>query len=170
MKNLLLVVLLLVSTSVAAFEESQIYIDLHVTSWHNQENFYTEVPVYYRAHPMYHNEPKTQTIATPFNSNNGGIGIRGELEDWLDVGFGFYKNSFYKTSVYGGIEIHTSRKRFVSLGLTLMAVSGYMDTPTPTPVIVMPVINLGIPEIGMRVGYMPFGEVPFATMSFYVGF
>ncbi len=147
------------SSGALAFDVSddpKVFIDLHVTSVHSQANYYLDVG--------------DRTEETPFNKNNGGIGLRYQVEDFLDVTAGFYKNSFYNTSVYLGGEIHSSRKSFVSVGLAAALITGYIGTPTSTPVIALPIVQIGVPQVGIRVGYMPFGIARFATFSLYVGF
>jgi hypothetical protein len=127
-------------------------VDFNVASVHSQENYYID------------------GAATPFNEDNQGLGIRYGLTDHVDVMAGFYDNSFHKTSVYAGVEWHTSREYLVSVGVAVAAVTGYSGTPTETPLIFLPVVQLGQPEIGMRFGHMPVGEVKFTTFQLYLGF
>ena len=165
MKSILPIALLLMSSNVLAFDVSdtpKVFIDLHVTSFHAQDNWYlTEEDQY----------GENTTTEIPFNENNGGIGIRWEVESFLDTSIGFFKNSFDKTTFYLGGEIHTPRQYLISVGFVAALVTGYSgNIPTPTPIMAMPIMQIGVPQIGVRLGYMPFGQVRFGTLSFYVGF
>jgi len=154
--------LLLVSVNALAdtSNKTTMFVDLHMTSFHSQENYYED----------YETDEGTKTTTIPFNEENFGIGVRYQLEDFLDVSVGFFKNSFYNTSVYLGGEVYTSRQRLISIGLAVGLVSGYRGTTIDTPVMVMPIMQVGVPEIGVRIGVVPFGVVPFATVSLYAGF
>ena len=165
MKKLLIIAVLLTSTNATAFDVSdnpKVFIDLHVTSFHSQDNWYL-IEQY---------QDGTETITEiPFNENNIGIGVRWQIEEFLDTSIGFFKNSFHNTSFYVGGEIHTPRDYFVSVGFTVALVTGYTgQIPTETPIIAMPIVQIGVPKFGVRIGYKPFGIVKFGTLSFYVGF
>ena len=135
-------------------DEPKVFLDINIASKHSQELYWLEGDV----------------DGTPFNEDNAGLGIRYELTEVLDVSVGFYDNSFYNTSVYAGMELHTPRKHWVSVGVAMAAVSGYAGTPTATPLIFLPVVQLGPPQMGARFGHMPIGEVKFTTFQLYVGF
>lgn len=167
MNKLLITTLLLASSNAMAFNVSdtpKVFIDLHVTSFHAQDNWHKPEPA-----PWDPN--KTMTTEVPFNENNSGIGIRWQIENFLDTSIGFFKNSYDNTTVYVGGEIHTPRTYFVSVGLMAAFVTGYTgNIPTPTPILALPIMQIGVPQFGIRVGYMPLGKVKFGTLSFYVGF
>lgn len=159
--KLFIAAIIIFSTSVwynqaKAFEVSnnpEYFVDFNIASFHDQDQWYDD---------------KGQ--AHDFNEDNMGIGLRKPLTEHIDVSVGFYDNSFHKTSVYTGLEWHTKRTRLVSLGIAAALVSGYTDTPTPTILMFLPVVQLGPPQIGVRVGYMPLGKAKFSTMQFYLGF
>jgi hypothetical protein len=157
------------------------FIDFNVASFHNQEFFYTEETKTGVNRPFmldsnggfyygYEEYTYTETVATPFNEDNFGIGVRYQAYENLDLSVGFYDNSFYKTSVYAGIEVHTKRDRWISVGAALALVSGYSGTPTESVMIFLPIVQIGPPQIGARIGYMPVGETKFGTLQFYLGF
>lgn len=177
MRTIIISGLLLLAGNAHAFnvsDDPKWFIDFNVASFHNQDLFYTEeTKTGYINNPYLGIEGEytyTETVATPFNEDNFGIGIRREVHENLDISVGFYDNSFYKTSVYAGIEVHTKRDRWISVGAALALVSGYSGTPTETIMFVLPMVQIGPPQMGARIGYMPFGEVKFGTVQFYLGF
>ena len=156
---------LLTSTNATAFDISdkpKVFIDLHVTSFHSQDNWYKVGKVVGHPHA-------TTTTEVPYNENNAGIGLRWPTAEFLDTSVGVFKNSYNNTTVYLGGELHTSRDYFVSVGVMAAFVTGYSGN-IPTPIIGLLLLQIGVPQFGVRVGYMPIGEVKFGTMSFYVGF
>jgi hypothetical protein len=180
MRTIIIAGLAALSLNAQAFSVSdkpKWFIDFNVASFHNQEFFYTEEErtvtsynPYLNPNDPYQTYTYTEVVETPFNEDNFGLGVRYEAHENLDVSVGFYDNSFYNTSVYAGVEVHTKRERWISVGASLALVSGYSGTPTETIMFVLPMVQIGPPQIGARIGYMPFGEVKFGTMQFYVGF
>lgn len=151
-------------------DKPTVFLDFNIASKHSQDHYYVEEPVYYQAHPMYDHLPDTHMVKYQFNEDNAGLGIRYQVHENIDISLGFYDNSYHKTSVYVGAEAHTSRKRLISIGIALATVSGYSDTPTETPLLLLPVVQIGPPQIGARIGYIPFGEIKFTTFQMYLGF
>ena len=177
MRTIIIIALLAISQTSFAFnvkDHPKWFFDFNVASYHNQDLFYTEETFERSYMSPYRVEPikytVTEIVETPFNENNFGIGIRYEVRPNIDLSVGFYDNSFYKTSIYAGAEFHTLRSRWISIGVAFGLVSGYQGTPTPSTFLVLPVVQLGPPQMGVRLGYMPVGEVKFGTMQFYLGF
>lgn len=63
------------------------------------------------------------------NENNLGLGAEYALDENARVIGGAYKNSFDKTSVYGGVSLISDRWKGFRLALSLGFISGYSDTP-----------------------------------------
>jgi len=104
-----------------------------------------------------------------FNENNTGGGISHEVSNNFEVGAGFFKNSYSNRSVYGGVDFHTSRTRYVSVGVSLGPITGYKDTPQATRWMVLPNVVFGNDKIRTKIGYIP-GDVSVMTLTMGVGF
>lgn len=159
----------------AAFAaEGDIYVDVNMFAWHGQDYYYTEEKVYYKAHPSYVGTEQTVITAHEFNNEPVGVMVRLEMHENADVGVGVFKDSFNQTSVAVGIEYHTKRSRGVSAGVLIGLAPAYASAPVPqSPLVVLPMVQVnvpGTPTIGFRVGYMPFGDVPYGVFQLTAGF
>lgn len=125
--------------------------EYHVGSNHSQSYYYDE------------------TGRHDFNENNTGGGISHEVSNNFEVGAGFFKNSYSNTSMYGGIDIHTSRARYVSIGVSLGPITGYADTPQGNRWMILPNLVFGNDRIRTKIGYIP-GDVSVTTLTIGVGF
>ncbi len=100
-----------------------------------------------------------------YNENNDGFGMTFGYSDMLDIKFGYYENSYNKTSLYTGIVLNKDyyifNKIVISPGIGVMLASGYDDTPMNAPVIapiLHPSIAIGHKNLRSTIGYIPYGE------------
>lgn len=105
-----------------------------------------------------------------FNERNTGGGISYAISEHAELGAGFFRNSFNKTSVYAGIDVHTSTHRAVRVGVSLAPVTGYQNTPAVTHWMILPNVVFGNNKVRTKVGIMPIGEVKFMTLTVGIGF
>jgi hypothetical protein len=63
------------------------------------------------------------------NENNLGLGAEFSLDDNTRVIGGAYKNSFDRTSAYGGVALVSNQWKGFRLALSLGFITGYNDTP-----------------------------------------
>ena len=153
-KKLLCLSLLLVSVQIQALEQGEWNFDLNVASKHSEESY----------------------GSGDYNEENWGLGASYGYWDNLDLKFGFFENSYDKTSVYAGAFYH---KDFyfgdwtVAPGVGLLLATGYDDTPENAPVvapILMPAITFGHRAVKANVGLIPFGQVKAATLQLQFNF
>ena len=137
---------LLMTSSVPA----EPWIELHAGSKHGESTYYD-----LRGHKQEYNE------------TNLGLGIMFPVNQHLEVGAGFFKNSYNINTLYTGFDIHTTDRAPVRYGLSVALVDGYQDTPTPTRVMVLPNLTMGNEHIRLKIGIIPIG-VPLVTLT--VGF
>lgn len=104
-----------------------------------------------------------------FNENNTGGGISYEVSNNFEVGAGFFKNSYNNRSVYGGVDFHTSRARYLSVGVSLGPITGYKDTPQGNRWMVLPNVVFGNDKVRTKIGYIP-GDVSVMTLTVGIGF
>ena len=104
-----------------------------------------------------------------FNENNTGGGITYEIDNNVEVLGGFFKNSYNNTAVYGGFDFHTSRARYVSVGVALGPITGYKDTPQNAYWMVLPNVVFGNDKVRTKIGYIP-GDVSVMTLTVGIGF
>lgn len=150
-KEVLLLVVVAVGLSFvhdARGSEGDLWFDLHGVSKH------TGSPVWYDGKDY-----------RKWNEINIGGGISYEMNPNLEASAGFFNNSFYKPSVYAGLDLHTTRAKFVSAGLAFGPISGYTNTPTKTLVFVLPNVVFTKGKFRARVGYMPVGISKAITFS-----
>lgn len=129
-------------------------------------------------------------VSREYNETNRGLGATIEWLEWgdfvkrskhtqwiekagidADIKFGFFDNSYNKTSFYAGPFFHkdlTAGDWKFAPGIALLLTTGYKNTPEDAPV-VFPIPVFGV-EIGHRAvklnfGYVPWGEVDFATVQ-----
>lgn len=152
MKKLLALLLIPV---LANANEPKIWLDINWFSFHD-EAFYVE-----------------DNVKKEFNENNPGIFARYEFHQNIDIGAGMFKHSYGDWTPAIGLEVHTRRNRGISIGTVIGYAPGYKDTPADTVFFVLPVVQAqlpGSPTIGVRAGYLPFGEVKFGTVQVTIGF
>ena len=129
-------------------------------------------------------------ISRKYNETNRGLGATVEwlewrglrkrwewarwIDDWgidADVKFGFFDNSYKEISFYAGPFLHKDLAggdwKFAP-GVGLLLTTGYDETPEDAPPI-FPLAVLGL-ELGHRavklnLGFVPWGEVQFATVQ-----
>jgi hypothetical protein len=93
------------------------------------------------------------------NWTNAGIGLQVKLAPNLDVQGGFYYNSWYVMSIYGGLGVNFYESKYFRGGIVLGGVTGYGE-PTMFDMRVLPVI---VPKVSVGdavrlnvLGYPPF--------------
>ncbi len=129
-------------------------------------------------------------VSRDYNETNRGLGATVEWLEWgdlvkrskwtqwidkagidADIKFGFFENSYNKTSFYVGPFFHKdlgSDDWKFAPGIGLLLTSGYDDTPEDAPpVFPLPVlgVELGHRAIKLNFGYVPWGEVDFVTVQ-----
>lgn len=155
MKALTAAILLLTAAGAYADDTPKIWIDISWASWHNEDTYIED------------------GVEREFNEKNPGIFARYEIHQNIDIGAGMFKHSYDDWTSAIGIEVHTRRDRGISIGAIVGYAPGYKDTPADTVLFVLPVAQAqlpGAPTIGLRAGYMPIGEVEFATVQVTFGF
>jgi len=130
-------------------------LNIHVSSWHSQDRDF-------------------------YNYKNTGLGYSYDYTDFLQIKVGFYKNSFYKTSVYLGGNYHQENCNFC-LGVFVGGVTGYSNivsqqAPAATrnlnefQFIVLPSLTIRESKHhSITLGYMPSfvkGSISFATFTY----
>lgn len=109
---------------------------------------------------------KNRKIYRSYNSFNRGIGVKYGLTEYLDMVAGGYKNSYYKTSFYGGVvvkkDFHFDNVR-VTPGVKVGLVTGYDGTendrfvvgPMKTLPMIVPTLEFGYDNKYVSVGFVP---------------
>ena len=75
-------------------------------------------------------------VTHAYNSRNIGLGLTYGLNKYLDLSGGFYDNSYYKLSVYGGLTLKHDLlygNFRITPGVSLGVATGYSDTPVQAP-------------------------------------
>jgi hypothetical protein len=102
---------------------------------------------------------KVTQVQQPFNEFNPGIGFGYEFVDGIEARAGFYYNSFSSTSLYGGLNWHTSHDRLLSAGLMVGIVGGYNESFTGAgneiTLAAQPTLAVNITDYRMEFGYIP---------------
>jgi hypothetical protein len=100
-----------------------------------------------------------------YNEENHGFGVTYGYSPYVDVKVGFYENSYYQTSLYGGIVLNKDYYIFndlvISPGIGLLFATGYNNTPIDAPAlapILLPSITIGNKTLRSTIGYIPYGE------------
>lgn len=117
------------------------WINIHVASKHERESY---------------QDGKGNEIQ--YNENNFGVGFSYSLASYFDAKGGFFKNSFNKTSLYAGIDTHTSYNNVFAVGFDIGLATGYDDTPVSDTKIVpiaMPHLSLIFNRFKFQLGYIP---------------
>ena len=151
--------------------QGQYWGEYHVGSNHSQKYYYLKTPNCYigRVDGKRHCFAGERTVRHEFNENNTGGGISYEVTNNFEVGAGFFKNSFGNTAVYGGVDFHTSRARYVSVGVSLGPITGYKDTIMDTHWMILPNVVFGNDRVRTKIGYIP-GDVSVTTLTVGIGF
>ncbi len=95
------------------------------------------------------------------NSSNLGLGLTYPTGSFTDIKVGFYNNSYYKTSVYGGVNFkheYNIGKLNVVPGVIVGMVTGYNGTPENAG-IVAPILLLNV-AVGTKNTHVIFGYLP----------
>ena len=151
--SVLLVLWWLPCVSVFAMQTGEWSIDLNGLSWHSEDR--------------YNDDGEKRR----YNEGNAGLGGSYAWNDWIDIKAGFFENSYYKNSLYGGAFLHRdfySGAWTFAPGVSLLLVSGYDDTPQDAPVvapILVPGVVFGPRAMKISLGFVPVGSVKFATLQ-----
>ena len=104
----------------------------------------------------------------PYNETNLGVGLMHGLDEHIEVGFGYYENSYNRNSFYTGLDYHTSDRRPIRAGVSAGIVSGYAGYQAP--VIILPNITMRVCDSArIKVGYLP-GDTGLVTFNMGVRF
>ncbi len=146
--------------------EGTIWGEYHVGSNHSEPGYYQ--PKYYTSRVT--NKPvQVGSTYHEYNENNTGGGLSYEVTNHIEIGAGFFKNSYHNTSIYSGADLHTDRRKRISVGISVAAVTGYKDTPENTHVMILPNVVVGNEHLRMKIGYVP-GAVSLTTLTVGIGF
>jgi len=115
MKILVIIPMLFSATATA----EDMWLNLHTGSVHNKNTV--------------HKDGKSYQV----NGFNPGLGLELPASDSDNQSYrlGFFKNSYSKLSLYGGVDLHTNYSNGFGTGITFGAVSGYKDSPADRNVI-----------------------------------
>jgi hypothetical protein len=149
--------------SSGALSAQELWLDVHLLSNHSADYYYDGCDR--RAY----DDRNICQVKRPFNENNLGLGLGYELNRYVELGVGFYENSYYNTSVYAGGDVHiplvATPRGHVKLGAAIAFVTGYENTPTQTPILFLPTLTVGNEHVRAKIGFAPVGEVTFYTLS-----
>jgi hypothetical protein len=147
---------ILTATTARAMDKGDWSLDINGASWHSHRRYNENGDI------------------RKFNQTNLGVGGSYAWSDHVDLKLGFFDNSYEQNSFYAGAYLHKdfySGDWAVSPGIALLLVSGYDDTPEDAPT-VAPIPLFGVAfghrALKLNVGYVPFGEVDFATVQLQV--
>lgn len=104
-----------------------------------------------------------------WNEKNTGGGLSYEVSYNFETTLGFYRNSYNKLSVYGGVDFHTASSRAWRVGVSLGPITGYKDTPQKSRFMVLPNIVLNEGTVRTKIGLIP-GDVTVLTLSMGIAF
>lgn len=148
------------------------WLEIHGASKHRQYGYWEEVTTpEYRADGVGLQPARvahTEYIKRPYNETNLGVGLMHGLDEHIEVGFGYYENSYNRNSFYTGLDYHTSDRRPIRAGVSAGIVSGYAGYQAP--VIILPNITMRVCDSArIKVGYLP-GDTGLVTFTMGVRF
>ena len=152
-----LFLLFLFSAKPANAEKGNTWLDLNIAAIHETR----EYKWWERNDDPFCFENCGEWKSRKFNQQNFGLGLTHELQDSLEVKGGFYYNSFYKMSVYGGLNFKKDIQLGVidvTPGVTLIGATGYNDTIMDAPFIspiLLPNMGIRYDTVKVSVGYVP---------------
>lgn len=154
MKTIITILALLAAIPAQA---GDLYLDVNGYSWHSNDTY-----VY-------------KGKRHDYNAENSGLGLTYGLNKYVEASAGFYNNSYYKQTLYGGLKIKHDivfGNLVVSPGLNVGVATGYADTPIHADyyqVVIMPAVRVTYRGMGLTVGYVPRVEkenfVPVSTIT-----
>lgn len=139
MKNIIVVFFSLVA---APAQAGDLYLDVNGYSWHSSDTY-------------------TYKGVHEYNTNNAGLGMTYSANKYLEASAGFYENSYYTRSLYGGAKIKYDiniSKVNVAPAISVCIATGYVDTPDHAnylQVFMMPAVRLAYRGVGFTIGYVP---------------
>lgn len=135
-------------------QADEIWGEVHLASRHSQ-------PTYNHAttYRGYGGSYKT-TEQREFNERNLGLGAMYGINPHVEIGAGFYKNSYNRTSVYVGGDLHTDSRRAVRLGVRTGAITGYEESDW----MILPNVTVGSDHVRLMVGVIP-GKISVLTAT-----
>ena len=113
-----------------------------------------------------HSHDAWGTDNTPYNEVNTGLGIMFPLDEYTEVGFGGFINSYNKETLYTGFDIHTTSRAPVRYGVSMAVMTGYEDTPNPSRIMILPNLTIGNEYVRLKIGVLP---GPVSLVTFTVG-
>ena len=104
----------------------------------------------------------------PYNETNLGVGLMHGIDEHTEVGFGYYDNSYNRSSFYTGLDYHTSDRLPIRLGVSAAIVSGYAGHQPP--VILLPNVTVRVCDSArIKIGWLP-GNDGLVTLTAGVNF
>lgn len=116
---------------------------------------------------------------TPYREFNPGLGLGYEVVNYIEARAGFFLNSYDRTSLYTGINWHTTYARPLSVGFQAGLVTGYENTPatdfenTKLTGYVLPTVRGNADGFSIEMGFIPAlggNKGGLITLSFAVQF
>lgn len=116
------------------------------------------------------NTYSTETGVHQYNEVNLGMGAMFKMNNNVEAGFGFFRNSYNINTFYAGGDIHTDNRAPVRLGLSFAIVDGYQNTPASSNVMILPNLTITLTEhLRIKMGVIPTG-IKLATLTLGVKF
>lgn len=162
-------ILLLLLLSFGVYAKPTTWVEIHLASQHTSyETFWTE-------------EEEVE-----LNENNYGIGISIPIanNEYFSATAGGYKNSYYETSYYGGVDIHGAHTDGFNGGLILGILTGYGKYSTSSTStadatryssganiipMMLPYVAYRYKMINAKVGAFPTGNMDGTILTFSIG-
>ena len=118
------------------------WIDVHGLSKHSQSTY------------------RDKGVTREFNETNLGLGAEVPIARNFSLILGGYRNSYYRTSLYAGMDIHTNPHALTGVGVMTGIISGYDETP----VLALPYYRIGNEHVRVKFGVIP-GKIQVVTMT-----
>ena len=162
-------ILLLVILPFSVWAEPTSWIEIHLASHHTSADAFW-----------------TEEERLPLNVKNYGIGFTAPINnhEYFSYTFGGFENSYYTTSLYGGVDMHGAHTPGFNGGLILGILSGYGEYSTSSTStadskrfgsdgaiipMMLPYIAYRYKMINAKVGAFPTGGVDGLTLTFSIG-
>ena len=149
--------------------EGDLWLDLHIGSKHSRSHWTWDTNIMDMNGngdilAVKHDEYR-------FREFNPGAGITYETTNNISISSGFVINSYDNLSVYTMFDFHTDSRARFSYGISVGPITGYLDTPEATWLMVQPHVTMRTTKnTRARLGAQPFGTVSYLTLSGSVRF
>lgn len=135
-------VLMVVAIGISKAHAGEDWVEVHVGSKHSE--------------PTY----RDRGVDREFNETNLGLGYMRGINRHVEVGFGGYKNSYERTSLYTGADVHTDTRNHARLGVSVGWITGYYETD----IMVLPNVTFSDQHVRVKFGFIP-GKIKVVTVT-----